>query len=78
MRDIYLCKGMPPGTTVRDVRWGREHDGMFVWGLGGHRQPISETGIIQRYIVSRRDAFPWGWLLFGDLQTGCYRLGEIL
>jgi len=33
MRDIYLRKGMPPETTLHDVRWGREYDGKFVWVL---------------------------------------------
>jgi L-fucose isomerase-like protein len=31
MRDIYQLKGMPPETTLHDVRWGREYKGKFVW-----------------------------------------------
>jgi hypothetical protein len=31
MRDIYLRKGLPPETTLHDVRWGRKYDGKFVW-----------------------------------------------
>lgn len=31
MRDIYVAKGMPPETTLHDVRWGREYEGKFVW-----------------------------------------------
>lgn len=31
MGDIYQRKGMPPETTLHDVRWGREYDGKFVW-----------------------------------------------
>jgi hypothetical protein len=33
MRDIYELKGMPPETTLHDVRWGREYRGKFVWVL---------------------------------------------
>jgi len=31
MRDIYERKGMPPETTLHDVRWGREYEGIFIW-----------------------------------------------
>jgi L-fucose isomerase-like protein len=31
MRDIYELKGMPPETTLHDVRWGRRYKGKFVW-----------------------------------------------
>ena len=31
MRDIYLRKGLPPETTLHDVRWGRNLNGKFVW-----------------------------------------------
>ena len=31
MNDIYQAKGMPPETTLHDVRWGTEVDGKFVW-----------------------------------------------
>lgn len=31
MHEIYTMKGMPPETTLHDVRWGREFDGKFVW-----------------------------------------------
>jgi L-fucose isomerase-like protein len=31
MRDIYLRKGLPPETTLHDVRWGRKYEGKFVW-----------------------------------------------
>jgi len=31
MRDIYQRKGLPPETTLHDVRWGRKYDGKFVW-----------------------------------------------
>ncbi len=31
MNEIYAMKGMPPETTLHDVRWGREYDGKFVW-----------------------------------------------
>ena len=31
MHDIYERKGMPPETTLHDVRWGREYEGRFVW-----------------------------------------------
>jgi L-fucose isomerase-like protein len=31
MRDIYEQKGMPPETTLHDVRWGRTYQGKFVW-----------------------------------------------
>jgi L-fucose isomerase-like protein len=31
MYDIYKRKGMPPETTLHDIRWGREHDDRFIW-----------------------------------------------
>ena len=31
MHDIYQMRGMPPETTLHDVRWGGEYDGKFVW-----------------------------------------------
>lgn len=31
MHDIYQRKGMPPETTLHDVRWGREWEDRFVW-----------------------------------------------
>jgi len=31
MHDIYEMKGMPPETTLHDIRWGREYEGRFVW-----------------------------------------------
>jgi L-fucose isomerase-like protein len=31
MHDIYDRRGLPPETTLHDVRWGREYDGRFVW-----------------------------------------------
>jgi hypothetical protein len=31
MHDILQQKGMPPETTLHDVRWGGEYDGKFVW-----------------------------------------------
>ena len=31
MHDIYSRKGMPPETTLHDIRWGREYDGKFIW-----------------------------------------------
>jgi hypothetical protein len=31
MCDIYKKKGMPPETTLHDVRWGGEVSGKFVW-----------------------------------------------
>ena len=31
MRDIYQRKGMPPETTLHDIRWGRDYEGKFVW-----------------------------------------------
>ncbi len=31
MREIFERKGMPPETTLHDVRWGREWDGKFLW-----------------------------------------------
>ncbi len=31
MHDIYKRKGMPPETTLHDIRWGREYDGTFIW-----------------------------------------------
>ena len=33
MHDIYMRKGMPPETTLHDVRWGDEYNGKFVWVL---------------------------------------------
>jgi L-fucose isomerase-like protein len=33
MRDIYLRKGLPPETTLHDVRWGRSCNGKFLWVL---------------------------------------------
>lgn len=33
MRDIYLRKGLPPETTLHDVRWGRKYDSKFLWVL---------------------------------------------
>lgn len=33
MHDIYKRKGMPPETTLHDIRWGREYDGRFIWVL---------------------------------------------
>ena len=31
MRDIFQEKGLPPETTLHDVRWGREYAGKFIW-----------------------------------------------
>ena len=31
MHDIYTRKGLPPETTLHDIRWGREYDGKFIW-----------------------------------------------
>jgi L-fucose isomerase-like protein len=31
MNDICQLKGLPPETTLHDVRWGREYEGRFVW-----------------------------------------------
>jgi len=31
MRDIYERKGMPPETTLHDVRWGRKYKDKFIW-----------------------------------------------
>ena len=31
MHDILTAKGMPPETTLHDVRWGDTWDGKFVW-----------------------------------------------
>ena len=31
MNDIYARKGLPPETTLHDIRWGREYDGKFIW-----------------------------------------------
>jgi L-fucose isomerase-like protein len=31
MYDIYERKGMPPETTLHDIRWGREYEGKFIW-----------------------------------------------
>jgi L-fucose isomerase-like protein len=31
MHDIYERKGMPPETTLHDIRWGREFEGKFIW-----------------------------------------------
>ena len=31
MNEIYTMKGMPPETTLHDVRWGGEYDGKYVW-----------------------------------------------
>jgi len=33
MCEIYARKGMPPETTLHDVRWGREYEGRFIWVL---------------------------------------------
>jgi len=31
MGEIYDRKGLPPETTLHDIRWGREYNGQFVW-----------------------------------------------
>jgi L-fucose isomerase-like protein len=31
MHDIYARKGLPPETTLHDIRWGREYEGKFIW-----------------------------------------------
>jgi hypothetical protein len=31
MHDIYTRKGLPPETTLHDIRWGREYEGKFIW-----------------------------------------------
>lgn len=33
MRDIFLRKGLPPETTLHDVRWGRKYKDKFIWVL---------------------------------------------
>jgi L-fucose isomerase-like protein len=33
MRDILERKGLPPETTLHDIRWGREYEGRFIWVL---------------------------------------------
>lgn len=33
MHDIYERKGMPPETTLHDIRWGRDYEGRFLWVL---------------------------------------------
>jgi hypothetical protein len=33
MHDIFLRKGLPPETTLHDVRWGRKYKSKFIWVL---------------------------------------------
>ncbi|MBW2122339.1 MAG: hypothetical protein JRH07_10895 [Deltaproteobacteria bacterium] len=76
MHDIYQLKGMPPETTLHDIRWGRQYEGRFVWVLeisGG--APPAHFGGWNRVKVYRQPKmyFPLG----GGTCSGVSKPGKI-
>lgn len=76
MNEIYTRKGMPPETTLHDVRWGREYDGKFIWVFlisGG--APPAHFGGWEHAKVYRQDPmyFPMG----GGTCSGVSKPGVI-
>lgn len=76
MCDIYMRKHMPAETTLHDVRWGREHDGRFLWVFeisGG--APPAHFGGWKNTKVYRQPAmyFPFG----GGTCSGISKPGTI-
>ena len=76
MREIYERKGMPAETTLHDVRWGREHEGKYVWVFlisGG--APAAHFGGWKNTHVHRQPAlyFPLG----GGTCSGVSKPGTI-
>jgi hypothetical protein len=76
MNDIYSRKGMPPETTLHDIRWGREYDGKFIWVFeisGG--APPAHFGGWQNTRVYRQPSmyFPLG----GGTCSGVSKPGTI-
>jgi L-fucose isomerase-like protein len=76
MSDIYVRKGIPPETTLHDIRWGREFDGKFIWVFeisGG--APPAHFGGWQNTKVYRQPSmyFPLG----GGTCSGVSKPGTI-
>jgi hypothetical protein len=76
MRDIYERKGMPPETTLHDIRWGREYNGKFVWVLeiSGGAPPAHFGGWLNTRVYRQPSMyFPLG----GGTCSGISIPGEI-
>jgi hypothetical protein len=76
MRDIYERKGMPPETTLHDIRWGREYNGRFVWVLeiSGGAPPAHFGGWSDTRVYRQPSMyFPLG----GGTCSGVSKPGEI-
>ena len=76
MGEIYDRKGLPPETTLHDIRWGREYNGKFVWVLeisGG--APPAHFGGWENTKVYRQPSmyFPLG----GGTCSGVSKPGKI-
>jgi L-fucose isomerase-like protein len=76
MNDIYERKGMPPETSLHDVRWGREWEGRFIWVLlisGG--APPAHYGGWKKTTVYRQP--PMYFPLGGGTCSGVSKAGTI-
>lgn len=76
MHDIYERRGMPPETTLHDVRWGREFEGKFVWvfEISGAAPPAHFGGWDQTRIYRQPSMyFPLG----GGTCSGISKPGTI-
>ncbi len=76
MYDIYTRKGMPPETTLHDVRWGREYEGKFVWVflISGGAPPAHWNGWKNTKVYRQpKGYFPLG----GGTCTGVSKPGVV-
>lgn len=76
MHDIYRRKGMPPETTLHDVRWGRMAGDKFVWVflISGGAPPAHFGGWEQTHIYRQpKGYFPLG----GGTCSGVSKPGTI-
>jgi len=76
MNEIFRRKGMPPETTLHDVRWGREWEGRFVWVflISGGAPPAHFGGWKQTHIHRQPPMyFPLG----GGTCSGVSKPGTI-
>ena len=76
MHDIYARKGLPPETTLHDIRWGREYDGKFIWvfEISGGAPPAHFGGWANAKVYRQpRMYFPLG----GGTCSGICKPGTI-
>jgi len=55
-------QGIPPETTLHDVRWGREYNGKFLWVFeisGGAPPRISAAGKTRKFTANRKSISRW-------------------